>query len=194
MGLYSMVRITPYLLVVLIVVSVVSANTSNAVQVFDFHSFEECYGESTSTIATVHDASLRIVQSPSHRLGAQFSLNATFHEPINNAIVKYRLWHEVSGDRYKYEAVSACCGFFENEHEDQCSSDSGRTHCPLHGNKSGMLERLFVEEREGNWEAELRVYALDEEGNRGRELVCVAVPFFVSPDFLTQFHKERKEK
>merc|ERR1711879_683099 len=135
-------------------------------------------------------AKVRVVQSPNHLLGFQVYLNTTISEPIENVTMNLKLWHEETGDRVKYGDHDACCGLFFND-DGQCSGDEQKTHCPLYGFKSGMTERLFVEEHSGNFEAQIQLF---DTSNDREEILCVQIPFSVSESFLSQFQQERKEK
>ena len=164
-------------------------------QQFSFTVFEECFLEPASSLVTVEAASLRVVQSPNHRLGFQVSVNLTVHADSawNDPLVtNLRVWNAESGDRYKYGDQDACCSFVLHD-QGQCREEGSPTHCPLsEGRKSGMIERLFAEERAGSFEAQLQLLQVFSDNRE--ELVCIAIPFTISEEFLTQFQQERREK
>lgn len=157
---------------------------------FNFGAWEHCYYDPSSDVVDVENALVRIVQSPNHLLGFQAYVNATINQEVEQPVVNLRLWHQETGERVNFGYFDACCGFFF-PNEDRCLGDGSKTHCPVSGFKSGMIERLFEVEQAGNYKVEVQLF---ESDNATDELMCVEISFALDEAFLSKFQEERAQK
>ncbi|KAL6051568.1 hypothetical protein QOT17_019121 [Balamuthia mandrillaris] len=168
-----------------------------------FYGWHHCYGEDASSLLTTYTVEARLVATLHGEPGIEIEVWGNANSPIDEALYKFTIWEERTGQRIKYKGegtlspYNVCCNFLDNsnctvdrflenedEHYEQSAGGTGvgwLVHdCPIQGSFRGRASRPLFRTEAGKYEVELSIVAarngapLKEEQS---ELLCVVVPF-----------------